>query len=64
MELFLAGMPRPPLSGKVYTLSRVRYSMTEVSEVYLCEICGNKVKVLENGVGTLVCCGEPMVKVE
>lgn len=34
--------------------------MTEVGEVYLCEICGNKVKVLEAGVGTLACCGEPM----
>ena len=34
--------------------------MTEVGEVYFCEICGNKVKVLEAGVGTLVCCGEPM----
>ncbi len=38
--------------------------MTEVSEVYLCEICGNKVKVLESGPGVLVCCGEPMNKVE
>ena len=35
-------------------------SMTQVSEVYLCEICGNKVKVLENGPGKLVCCGQPM----
>lgn len=38
--------------------------MTEVGDVYLCEICGNKVKVLEAGVGTLVCCGEPMKLVE
>jgi superoxide reductase len=34
--------------------------MTNVNEVYLCEICGNKVKVLEDGPGQLVCCGEPM----
>jgi len=40
------------------------YTMTEVSEIYYCEVCGNKVKVLENGVGELVCCGLPMVKVE
>jgi superoxide reductase len=33
---------------------------TQVSEVYKCEICGNVVKVLENGAGTLVCCGEAM----
>lgn len=38
-------------------------TMTKVNEVYLCEICGNKVKVLESGAGTLVCCGEDMVKV-
>jgi desulfoferrodoxin-like iron-binding protein len=35
--------------------------MTKVGEEYLCEICGNRVKVLESGVGTLVCCGEDMV---
>ena len=34
--------------------------MTAEGEVYLCEICGNKVRVLESGAGTLVCCGEPM----
>lgn len=38
--------------------------MTDVDEIYLCEICGNKVMVLEAGVGQLVCCGQPMVKVE
>ena len=34
--------------------------MTVVGEIYLCEICGNKTKVLESGIGELVCCGEPM----
>ncbi|MEM2589332.1 MAG: desulfoferrodoxin FeS4 iron-binding domain-containing protein [Candidatus Aenigmatarchaeota archaeon] len=34
--------------------------MTKVGEIYLCEICGNKVKVIEAGKGTLVCCGKPM----
>lgn len=38
--------------------------MTEVEETYLCKICGNKVKVLESGKGTLVCCGKPMVLVK
>jgi len=38
--------------------------MTQVNEIYLCEICGNKVRVLENGVGELVCCGQPMTKVK
>ncbi|MDH5483211.1 MAG: desulfoferrodoxin FeS4 iron-binding domain-containing protein [Candidatus Bathyarchaeota archaeon] len=35
--------------------------MTKVEEVYVCEICGNIVKVLEAGKGILVCCGKPMV---
>jgi superoxide reductase len=50
-------------SSKIYTSKLIRIDMTEVDEVYLCDICGNKVKVLENGVGTLVCCGKPMVKI-
>ncbi|HHX94513.1 MAG TPA: desulfoferrodoxin FeS4 iron-binding domain-containing protein [Clostridia bacterium] len=29
-------------------------------EVYVCSICGNKVKVLEEGDGPIVCCGEEM----
>lgn len=35
--------------------------MTEVGQVYRCEICGNTVKVLEAGKGTLVCCGKEML---
>jgi len=38
--------------------------MTKVGEVYKCEKCGNVVKVIEEGFGTLVCCGEDMVLVE
>lgn len=37
--------------------------MTKVNEVYECEICGNKVKVMESGDGTLVCCGQDMTKI-
>lgn len=37
---------------------------TEVGEIYLCEICGNKVEVLETGAGILVCCGQDMTLVE
>jgi superoxide reductase len=33
---------------------------TEVEQVYRCNICGNKVKVVEAGGGVLVCCGVPM----
>ncbi|MDH5390700.1 MAG: desulfoferrodoxin FeS4 iron-binding domain-containing protein [Candidatus Bathyarchaeota archaeon] len=39
-------------------------NVTKKGEVYVCEICGNKVKVLEAGVGTLVCCGQDMTLVQ
>jgi len=38
--------------------------VTKVGETYVCEICGNKVRALESGAGTLVCCGQPMKLVE
>jgi desulfoferrodoxin-like iron-binding protein len=38
--------------------------VTEEGQVYVCKICGNKVKVLEAGAGTLVCCGQDMNLVE
>ncbi|MBU4201667.1 MAG: desulfoferrodoxin [Candidatus Altiarchaeota archaeon] len=34
--------------------------MTELRQVYKCNICGNIVEVLHTGAGTLVCCGQPM----
>ena len=34
--------------------------MTELKQVYRCNICGNIVEVLHTGVGTLVCCGQLM----
>lgn len=34
--------------------------MTELLQIYKCNICGNIVEVLHAGNGTLVCCGEPM----
>jgi desulfoferrodoxin-like iron-binding protein len=33
---------------------------TEVGQVYRCNVCGNKVKVLEAGGGVLVCGGGPL----
>jgi len=39
-------------------------NVTKKGEVYVCEICGNKVQVLEAGVGTLVCCGQDMTLVQ
>jgi len=35
--------------------------MAEEGKVYVCEICGQEVTVLVSGIGTLVCCDEPMV---
>ena len=37
---------------------------TEVGQIYFCSICGNKIEVIENGEGELVCCGEPMELIE
>ena len=34
--------------------------MTQRLQVYKCEVCGNVVEVLHEGVGELVCCGQPM----
>ena len=39
-------------------------NMTTKGEIYLCEICGNKVQVLEEGAGTLVCCGQDMTLIQ
>jgi superoxide reductase len=35
--------------------------MTQLNQVYKCEVCGNIVEVVHNGAGTLVCCNQPMV---
>ena len=34
--------------------------MTKRLEMYRCKVCGNLVQVILEGVGELVCCGEPM----
>jgi superoxide reductase len=34
--------------------------MTKKLQVFKCEICGNIVEVLHEGVGQLVCCNQPM----
>jgi len=34
--------------------------MTEVSQIYKCDVCGNIVEMVHTGVGELVCCGQPM----
>lgn len=32
--------------------------MTEMLEIYKCDVCGNIVEVLHQGIGKLVCCGK------
>ena len=34
--------------------------MTELKQVYKCNLCGNIVEVVHAGDGELVCCGQPM----
>jgi superoxide reductase len=34
--------------------------MTQVGQVYRCNICGNIVQVKKAGAGQLICCGQPM----
>jgi len=34
--------------------------MTELRQIYRCNVCGNIVGVVHTGVGQLVCCGQPM----
>lgn len=38
--------------------------MAKLNQTYRCEVCGNIVKVLKAGVGTLVCCGQDMKEVD
>lgn len=38
--------------------------MTELLEIYKCEICGNIVQVMHAGEGELVCCEKAMTKLE
>jgi superoxide reductase len=34
--------------------------MAEEGKTYRCDLCGQRVRVLTSGVGTLVCCDQPM----
>lgn len=38
--------------------------MAELKAVYKCDVCGNIVEVVHEGAGELVCCGQPMKKME
>lgn len=34
--------------------------MTKLNAIYVCGVCGNRVEVVREGAGELVCCGQPM----
>ena len=34
--------------------------MTEILQIYKCDVCGNIVEMLHEGAGEPVCCGQPM----
>ncbi|AXV36993.1 MAG: desulfoferrodoxin [Methanobacteriaceae archaeon] len=38
--------------------------MTELNQVYRCQVCENIVEVVHPGIGELVCCGQPMELLE
>ena len=41
-------------------IEEVKMAVKKVGEKYLCNVCGNEVKVTKVGGGTLVCCGQNM----
>ncbi|NBJ14468.1 MAG: desulfoferrodoxin [Dehalobacter sp. 4CP] len=38
--------------------------MTNLREIYKCNVCGNVVEIVHAGAPALVCCGQPMEKLE
>ncbi|MCK9595443.1 MAG: desulfoferrodoxin FeS4 iron-binding domain-containing protein [Candidatus Omnitrophica bacterium] len=36
----------------------------EIGEKFKCNVCGNEVTVTKAGGGELVCCGQPMEKID
>jgi len=34
--------------------------MAEQDKIYVCDLCGQEVRVAKSGAGTLVCCDQPM----
>lgn len=38
--------------------------MTQINDVYRCEICGNIIESVHSGSNTLTCCGQLMTKME
>jgi superoxide reductase len=37
---------------------------TKLRDIYRCDICGNVVEIINEGAVSLVCCGQPMARLE
>jgi len=48
------------LKSSILAFRRRKDSMAEEDKTYVCDLCGQEVKVLKSGAGTLVCCDQPM----
>jgi superoxide reductase len=46
------------LRGSLINL--INKNMTELKQIYKCNVCGNIVEMVRSGTGELVCCGVPM----
>ena len=41
-------------------ISSLIFFMTELNQIYKCNVCGNIVEMAHSGSGELICCGQPM----
>ena len=56
-------MPKRPI--RVIRIQKEEFmGVKKLGEKYICNICGNEVKVTKVGGGELVCCKQPMEKTE
>ncbi len=67
--VFSRGLDKAPFLGLIRFYSEIildweANDMAERLEVYKCKVCGNIVEVLHGGEGQLVCCNQPMMKLE
>lgn len=37
---------------------------TQKTEIYKCQVCSNVIEIVHEGIGELVCCSKPMIKLE
>lgn len=50
----------PSRVGRILLREEVMKTMAEQGKTYVCTVCGQEVAVVKAGVGTLVCCNQPM----